>query len=65
MQRLAAQHDTEKEAIGLQRIADLNEGAGQIIDPVQREAGEHQIETVRAKRQRLGITDKAGTGKYI
>ena len=34
-QRIAAEHRGEKQPVRLQRPADLDQGAGQVVDPVQ------------------------------
>ncbi len=35
VQGLAAEHDSEEDAIGLEHAVDLDERAGQVVDPVQ------------------------------
>ena len=55
--RVAADQRGKKQAVGLQRAADLHERAGQIVDELQRQRRHDEIERAVAKRQRLLVGD--------
>ncbi len=46
-QRVAADHRRQQQAIGPECAADLREHAGQIVDKLQRQRGDHEIEAFR------------------
>ena len=54
-QRLAADHRRQQQPVGLQRAADLRQHAGQIVDELKGQRGNHEIERFRLQRQRLGF----------
>ena len=59
-QRVAAEHRSQKEAVRFERAADLDEGAGQIVDELQCEGRDDQIQRSVAERQRLFVRDDVG-----
>ena len=52
-QRVAADQRREKQSVGLERAADLDERARQIVDELQRQRRHHEIERAVAERQRF------------
>ena len=44
-----AQHGAQQQPVGLQDAADLDQGAGQVVDPVQVQRGQHQVEASPAR----------------
>ena len=55
----AAQQRGQEEAVGPQRLANLQQTAGQVVHPVQGEVGDHQVEAiVAAKGRRLFVGDQ-------
>ena len=67
LQRLAAPHRRQQQAIGLQDMADLQQASRQIIDPVQRQRRDHKIDRMCGKGQHFLVADHpSGTrGKGI
>ena len=54
-QRIAAQDRREEQPVRLQRPPDLDQGARQIVDPVQRQCRSDQIERAIGKGQKFFI----------
>ena len=52
-QAVAADQRGQQQAVGLQRAADLDQRAGQVVDELQRQCGDDEIERAVGKRQRL------------
>ncbi len=48
-------HAGEEQAAGLEGAAELDEGARQVVDPVQREMGDHQVEGVFAEGEGFAV----------
>ena len=42
----AAQHGAQQQPVGLQDAADLDQGAGQVVDPMQVHRAQHQVEAL-------------------
>ena len=56
-ERVASEQRPEKQAVRPESSADLDEGAGQIVRPVQREAGRDQVERVLGEREAFVVGD--------
>ena len=54
-ERLAAKERGKKQAVGLERAANLQQRSGQVVDALQREPRDDEIEDAVAKRQRLFV----------
>ena len=52
-QRSAAQHGAQEQSIGLQDATDLDQGAGQVVHPMQAHGAQHEIELRRCERKLL------------
>ena len=50
---LAAEQGAEEQAVGLERLANLNQRPGQVVDPVQAKHAHDQVEAARPERQGL------------
>ncbi len=59
VQRPPAQRDADEQAVRLQRPADLDQRAGQIVDPVQRQRRDDEVERPVGERQRLLVACNA------
>ena len=59
-ERVSAEHRGEKQAVGLESVADLDQGAGQVVDVVKRQCGGEQREFARRQGKPLFI--EHGTG---
>ena len=73
-ERGSAEHRGEQQAVGLQGAADLQQGAGQVVDEMQREPGHDQVERLIGERQRLlvglharavALRQQAGRGLHV
>ncbi len=60
MQGLAAQHGAEEQPVVLQRLADLDERAGQVVHPVQAEHAHDQVEAAGREGQPLLVRRQHG-----
>ena len=58
----AAQHGAQEQAVGFQDAADLDQRAGQVVDPVERHGAHHQVEAVGGEGQRLLVGHHGGAG---
>jgi hypothetical protein len=56
-QRIAAEHRSEQEPVRLQRAADLREHAGQIVDELEGQRGDHEIERLRRQTERFRLAE--------
>jgi hypothetical protein len=54
-QRIAADHRRQQQPVGPQRAADLREHAGQVVDELKGERGNHEVERCRRQRQRFPL----------
>ena len=61
-QRVAAEQRGEQQAVGLERAADLDERAGQIVDELQRQRRDDEIE--RAVGERQASSSAATRGRF-
>ena len=61
-ERIAAGERRQQQAVGLERAADLDQRAGQIVDELQRQRRHHEIERRVAERQRLLVGDDGQAG---
>lgn len=50
---VAAEHGAHEGAVGLQHVVDLGQDAGQVVDPVHAQGGEHEVEGVGPEGQGL------------
>ena len=60
-QGLPPQHRAEEEPVGLQRDARLDQRAGQVVRPVERERGDDEVERGVGEGQRLFVPDHRRT----
>lgn len=56
-QRLPAEHGREEGAVGLEDRVHLRQQRGEVVDPVDRERGEHRVERVGFVREGLQVRD--------
>jgi hypothetical protein len=52
-ERVAPDHGREHEPVRAKRVADLDERAWHVVDPVERHVGEHEVEALVWERERL------------
>ncbi|KUI63238.1 NADH dehydrogenase [ubiquinone] 1 alpha subcomplex assembly factor 5 [Cytospora mali] len=52
-QRVPAQHGAHEGAVRLQDVVDLRQDAGEVVDPVQAQAAQHQVELAGPEGQAL------------
>ena len=62
-QRRPAEERAEEHAVGLQGPADLDERAGQVVDPVQRQWRDDQVDGPVLERQALLVDHRARRGR--
>ena len=63
-QRVAAGQGGEQQAVGLQRAADLDQRARQVVDLMQGEQRDGEIEGAFGERRPLGVADEAGEAAF-
>jgi hypothetical protein len=61
LQGAAAEEGAQQQAVGLQRMIDLQQRAGKVVDPVKDQAGEHKVEAAGGKGLIVLVQDQPRT----